>query len=114
MKLKDGVYGYHRRYGDGAFKDAPGCTYKPKKLDMRSPRLGVATATTQHTGLYATDEKTSTKFLVDTGACVSIISAFRTQQQFRDIKISTMLTAANETSMLCFYITTLCMLFQYI
>ena len=30
MKLKDGVYGYHRRYGDGAFKDAPGCTYKPK------------------------------------------------------------------------------------
>ena len=69
-----------------------------KKLDMRSQRLGVATATTQHTGLYATDEKTSTKFLVDTGACVSIISASRTQQQFRDIKTSTMLTAANETS----------------
>ena len=45
-----------------------------KKLDMRSSRLGVATATTPHTGLYATDEKTSTKFLVDTGACVSISS----------------------------------------
>ena len=30
MKLKDGVYGYHRRYEDGAFKCAPGCTYKPK------------------------------------------------------------------------------------
>ena len=69
-----------------------------KKIDMPSSRLGVATATTPHTGLYATDEKTSTKFLVDTGACVSIISASRTQQQFRDIKTSTMLTAANETS----------------
>ena len=70
-----------------------------KKLDVRSPRLGVATATTPHTGLYATVyEKTSTKFLVDTGACVSIIPASRTQQQFRDIKTSLMLTAVNGTS----------------
>ena len=69
-----------------------------KKLDLWSPRLGVATATAPHTGLYATDEKTSTKFLVDNGACVSMIPASRTQQQFRDIKTSQMLTAANGTS----------------
>ena len=78
---------------------APPDVHTSQKLDVQSLRLGVATATAPHTGLYATVyEKTSTKFFVDTGACVSIIPASRTQQQFRDIKTSMMLTAANGTS----------------
>ena len=73
--------------------------YTPaKKLNERSPRLAVATATAPHTGLYASDEKTSIQYLVDTGACVSIIPASSAQRQFPDFKTSLTLTAANETS----------------
>ena len=70
-----------------------------KKLNARSPRLAAATATAPHTGLYATDEKTSIPYLVDTGACVSIIPASSAQQQFPDFKTSLTLTAANGTSL---------------
>ena len=66
-----------------------------KKLNARSPRLAVATATAPHTGLYATDEKTSIQYLVDTGACVSIIPVSSAQQQFPDFSLT--LTAANGT-----------------
>ena len=51
-----------------------------------------------HIGLYATDGKTSIQYLVDTGACVSIIPASSAQQQFPDFKTSLTLTAANGTS----------------
>ena len=65
-KLKEGVYGYHRMYEDRAFKCAK--HIQAKKPVVRSPRLGLATADAPHTGLYATDEKTPTKVLVDTVA----------------------------------------------
>ena len=64
-----------------------------KKLDVRPQPL--------HTGLYETEEKSSTKFIVDTGACVSIIPAYRAQQQFCNIKTSMMLPAANGASVRC-------------
>ena len=46
---------------------------------------------------YAHDEKTSTKFLVDIGACVSITLVSSTQQLFTDFKTSLALMAANGT-----------------
>ena len=77
-----------------------------KKLNALSPRLAVTTTTAPHTGLYATDEKTSIQYLVDTGACVSIIPASSAQQQFPDFKTSLTLTAANGTSIPTFSTTT--------
>ena len=66
-KLKEGVCGYHQMNGDRALnlKCAPRCIYKP----------------------YAHDEKTSTKFLVDIGACLSIqyTAAVHQLQDFPDV-----------------------------
>ena len=64
--------------GDRALnlKCTPRCIYKP----------------------YAHDEKTSTKFLVDIGACVSITLVSCTQQLFTDFKTSLTLMAVNGTS----------------
>ena len=77
-----------------------------KKLNAPSPRLAVANATAPHTGLYATDEKTSIQYLFGTGACVSVFPASSAQQQFPDFKTSLTLTAANGTSIPTYGITT--------
>ena len=78
-KLKEGVCSYHQMNGDRALnlRCALRCIYKP---------------------YYAHDEKTSTKILVDIGACVSITLVSSTQQLFTDFKTSPTLTATNRTS----------------
>ena len=91
---------YHYRFGDNAQKCRPPCSRSGNTPASPLMATGVAGQSFVSRLFYVTDRSTSLRFLIDTGAEVSVIPPSRTERQYHQDGL--VLQAVNDTAIATF------------
>ena len=96
--LESGLFAYHDKYGQLARKCVQGCKWRNTQArQSQGGSIRIQAVENHNYGFYLSDETGNTKFLVDTGATLSIYPASTAEKASLPIYPSTRLVAANGT-----------------